>query len=87
MRSGSRKEKRLIALLEALTGTTAPQRNKFAVLLAEIVRQRDVANAEVIRVRRALRLRNRDVVDLERQLRDAQTIRGNLPITSEDDDQ
>jgi len=78
------REKRLISLLEALTGTTAPDHNKFAVLLSELVRQRNAANAEVISLRRALRRRNRDVVDLSRRLRDAQTFRGNLSIKSED---
>jgi len=79
-----RREERLITLLEALTGTTAPKVNKFATLLHELVRQRNAANAEVIKLRRALRRRNRDVVDLRRRLHDAQVFRGHLPIESED---
>jgi uncharacterized coiled-coil DUF342 family protein len=85
------KEKRLITLLETVTGTTAPQINKFAVLLAELVRQRDAyhrernaANAEVIRWRRRARRADQHVVRLQRDLRDAQTIRGNLSTRSED---
>lgn len=78
------REKRLISLLEALTGTTAPERNKFAVLLAELVRQRNAANTEVVRLRRTVRRRDRVITLLRVQLHDAQTFRGNLPITSED---
>lgn len=85
------KEKRLITLLETLTGTTAPHVNKFAVLLAELVRQRDeyrrqrnAANAEVIRWRRQTRRASRLITELRHDLRDAQTIRGNLPTKSED---
>jgi hypothetical protein len=81
-----RKEVRLIALLEALTGVTAPKLNKFAVLLAELVRQRNAANAEVIATRRALRRRNRDVAELKRRLREAQSFHGKLTIESEDTD-
>lgn len=85
------KEKRLITLLETLTGTTAPPINKFAVLLSELVRQRDEyrkqrnrANAEVIRWRRHARRAGRRIAQLKRDLRDAQTIRGKLPTRSED---
>lgn len=78
------REKRLISLLEALTGTTAPEHNKFAVLLAELVRQRNAANGEVITLRRTVRRRDRAIATLRRQLRDAQTFRGNLPTKSED---
>lgn len=78
------REKRLISLLEALTGTTAPNHNKFAVLLAELVRQRNAANGEVIKLRRTVRRRNRAIAALQNQLRDAQTFRGNLPTKSED---
>lgn len=88
------RQTRLITLLETVTGTTAPDRNKFAVLLHELIRQRDMyhrernrANSQVIRARRAARRAGRRIADLERLLREAQTFRGNLPTKSEDTEQ
>lgn len=82
---------RLITLLETVTGTTAPKRNKLANLLYELIRQRDqyrrernVANAQVIRWRREARRAGRRIDDLENRLREAQTFRGNLSTRSED---
>lgn len=85
------RQSRLVTLLETVTGTTAPEHNKFAVLLHELIRQRDMyhrernrANAQVIRWRRAARRAGRRIADLEQRLHDAQTFRGNLPTKSED---
>jgi hypothetical protein len=85
------RQSRLITLLETVTGVTAPERNKFATLLHELIRQRNMfrrernrANAEVIRSRRAARRLARRVLQLEQALRDAQTFRGNLSTKSED---